>query len=286
MARVEYFRKCRIAENSHPSSRGTHEPDFMIPLTAHGGRLKSFEAPLYHLNQTPPVTHSRPPTEEQHYQYYETLLGLCERAIGLLPESVTGKRKKDFLAVIAHTRFVRNYLYNYAESFPKERFEELLKRYIERLNGHFAFVPPLRHVGADEIHLVLHGIEAVLLGESKICDELRFKRVIAWGALGKRAQWVLPMLKGALLEPTELWDSAGDGVNIKKPAPESLGPDDLVLVLPAKETAQAIFAVLQKTGCAAVLIDDIGKNMLCLKYPQFYGDKFRCEGGPKTCSPK
>jgi hypothetical protein len=97
-------------------------------------------------------------------------------------------------------------------------------------------------------------------------------RIIAWGALGKRGSMLLPHLKGTSLEPDEIWDNAGDCEKIKKPDPGSLNADDLVLVLPVKAAADAIYDTLKKSGCAVLFSSDIEKSLSFLKYPQFYND--------------
>ncbi len=97
-------------------------------------------------------------------------------------------------------------------------------------------------------------------------------RIIAWGALGKNARELLPELQGTALEPTELWDTAGDGVLVKNPDLAGLAKDDTVLVLPSY--SGDIPAMLETSSCGNVLLfNDIITSLSVSVFPEFYDSR-------------
>ena len=65
--------------------------------------------------------------------------------------------------------------------------------------------------------------------------------IFGYGALGRAAKRLLPCLKCTVLEPTELWYIAGDGIVVKKPDIACLDSNDLVLVLPFESSISPEF---------------------------------------------
>jgi glycosyltransferase involved in cell wall biosynthesis len=117
---------------------------------------------------------------------------------------------------------------------------------------------------------VIDNIVGVHVETSRIPDG----RIIAWGALGRRGEKILPLLQHTLLEPSELWDKEGDGIIVKHPEVSSLKENDLVIVLPAGTQMEDIRAALKGTKCS-VLVDDEYKGSLMtlissVVFPQFY----------------
>jgi glycosyltransferase involved in cell wall biosynthesis len=94
MVRTSYLYKCRIIENYDTSTKGSHEPDFMVPLTAHGGKVKPIHKQLYRQNKILPVSHSRPGDYEKYYLHYQNYYELTCRAIQLLPINVADEAAK------------------------------------------------------------------------------------------------------------------------------------------------------------------------------------------------
>jgi glycosyltransferase involved in cell wall biosynthesis len=268
MTKREYLEKCHIAENYDTSTKGSHEPGFLVPLTAYGGKIKVFAEPLYYFNITPPVTHSRPVEKAGFYRNFLSYYELCEKAIALLPDGIADPNKKARYLLAALTRFLWH-----SRSFPLSNDEELFGKYIEMINAYFSLFPRLQRVEADDLPYLVKAVEMAILGCKLEHTPTFAGRIIAWGALGKRGHGLLPHLQGTPLEPNELWDAAGDGVEIKKPDPDSLTTDDLVLVLPINDAADAICAALEKTGCAVMLSDDIAKQISYIKYPQLFKGK-------------
>jgi hypothetical protein len=113
-------------------------------------------------------------------------------------------------------------------------------------------------------------------------------QIIAWGALGQRGKTILPMLKGTVLEPTVLWDAQGDGINVTKPDPDSLTPEDMVLILPVPPITDEICSALVKTGCAVVNTEELMRYAASVHFSGFYNGTilFTPEGGCNSCSRK
>lgn len=273
MVRGEYIEKCRMIKNYHPTIRGSQEPDFMVPLTACGGKFKPFTTPLYYVNTTPPFSQSRPEADEEAYRRTYARYKLSELAIGALPESVTDSRKKALFVLAAYTRFLCQCLLRFQPNgpkrFPKNNFQELLDEYIHRINAFFAHLPPLQAVAPEDLPYLLIAVEAAILGDETPHDCGYSGRIIAWGALGRRGRRWLPWLKGTAFEPTELWDAAGDGKTIKKPNPKSLTNDDLVLVMPL-HVKNEICAAIEEGGGRVLLLEEVARQIARRKYPQFY----------------
>jgi hypothetical protein len=97
---------------------------------------------------------------------------------------------------------------------------------------------------------------------------LPFGRVVAWGVKGRRGKSLLPTLSGTIMEPTEMWDIAGDNVCIHKPDLASLNANDLVIIMPTNDAS--ILAALRETDCMVLKSDKVIDFLSSIKYPQFY----------------
>jgi glycosyltransferase involved in cell wall biosynthesis len=71
-----------------------------------------------------------------------------------------------------------------------------------------------------------------LYGIRKPAGFAGYKRVIAYGVLGKQGKLYLDMFKRSFYKPNECWDLKGDGENVLKPDFSKLHKDDLVVVFP------------------------------------------------------
>jgi hypothetical protein len=71
------------------------------------------------------------------------------------------------------------------------------------------------------------------------------------------------------LEPTELWDNNGDGVEVKKPDYSCLGINDIALIFPKTEenSAKDIRESLEKTSCSIMTQEDM--SFLLTRYMLF-----------------
>ncbi len=257
MVRYEYMRKCRIAEN-YGTERGSHEPFFMVPLTAYGGNVKSFSEPLYRFNVSMPVTHSRPGSVEKAMAHYKSLFDLSCRAIKSLPGEIAGETRKSRFISAANIRYLKHRLYNNiflsAEESVREQIRDELTAF---LNGSGLLRKPIKKSDiATAEFLAVKKAESVFFGESS--PRLNVKgRIIGYGAMGKAAAKLLPLLKATALEPAELWDANGDGITVKKPDFPSLSEDDTVLVFPLGEAEESIRRSFKSVSFRVVYNADI-----------------------------
>ncbi len=268
MARTDYLKKCGIPETYFTTTSGTHEPGFAIPLLAHGGKFKYFSIPLYRFNQSG-FGHSRPPELARKLQFAREYCRLCEIAVDTLPETIASPERKALLKSQANlTKHML--MVNYTESFSDSR-QPVTQDFLCCINAMFTPSPQLSNIRYEDFFYLTIAVKNNILGITPVKIPQRTAgRVIAWGTQGKRGRTLLPALYGTPLEPLELWDMAGDGATVKKPAPGSLCANDLVLVLPAKGVSEKICAELDRTSCERMLSSDILEYLAYFKYPQFY----------------
>jgi len=254
MVRVEYFQKCLIVDNYDTSTMGSHEPSFIIPLTAFGGKIKSFTEPLYKFNVTETVTHSRPASFFETYKHYETSLELHRRAIELLPKNVVDDVTKEHYYQLAKYRFLRQCISSTDRIGGEEQKEHLAEELVDFLNqSGWLNIPITLGVVLGFERLLMRRVERVLLGESQSSSTPVNKRgngrVIGYGAMGKAASNLIPLLIDTNLEPDELWDIRGDGRVIKKPDFDTLKRNDILLFFPVSKIENELSKKLQGLRC-------------------------------------
>ena len=235
MVRTEYLRKCRIIEHYDTMTKGSHEPSFMTPLAAYGGRIRVFPDELYHFNMSMEISHSRPDGFNKLYGHYQTRYELNRRAILLLSNGVADDERKRRLLAIAELRRLKE------DSFLASRPEgadikaQLAQRAADFLNRSGLLSVPLDSgkVAGKEIY-ALRMAGMAYLGETPpdICIN---GRVVGYGALGRTAKRLLPLLQGTKLEPSELWDINGGNGVVTRPDFNALTPEDVLLVFPVGE---------------------------------------------------
>jgi glycosyltransferase involved in cell wall biosynthesis len=242
MVRRKYFDKCKIIENFIISDRGSHEPSYILPICAYGGKMKMFMEPLYIFNCQLEGAHSYHTKAEKCVAHWSDYFEQCKTLINLMPSEITGGNDKKRLVEIAEIAKHIQLLTNIAQCDDADLHREnLLNKLIKLVNEHFRLNKP---ISADEIREnIPYFLNAVKYFILKYFKYLKFPqgRVIGYGALGKAAKRLLPMLKGTSFEPTELWDANGDGITVKKPDFESITANDTVLVFPVADMVKEIF---------------------------------------------
>jgi Glycosyltransferases involved in cell wall biogenesis len=257
LVRAEYFKKCNIIQSYFTETNGSHEPGYIIPLTMHNGNYKYFDLPLYHFNVAD-LGHSRHDKYEQQKKFYDEYYQLCEIAINLLPEEIADSKKKEHLiktALISRS----NHLYRYAKKISDgyQYIDQALEQLVETMNSIYEFTTPITKydvIGKEEFFVL--SIKNILLGipPTKISIKPNC-RIIGYGALGKSAAALIPLLKNTPIEPMELWDISGDGEAVKKPDFSSLKKDDLMLVFPLAD--QVLSDVKECSPCFVLNNNDI-----------------------------
>lgn len=267
MVRKHYLQKCRILETYYTETTGSHEPGYIIPIWAYGGKFKYFSDKLYRFNNGG-EGHSRPPKLEKKLKFSEEYCRLCSIAIDELPDEIAMPQKKRILKIIAAiARDITSY--NYARELIDEQ-QRLYEILINSINTSFTPPPVPKGINSEDIPNLIQAVENYILGIRPASLITRpTGRVIVWGSQGKRGVRFLPLLTDSAIEPTELWDIAGDGINVKKPDLKLISKDDLVLIMPIGDVGEKIRALIGNT-CAVMLSDDIARYLAFNKYRQFY----------------
>jgi hypothetical protein len=246
------------------------EAQKMLPLMSGGGRLKHFSQALYKaLYLHPEDHHSYNKDFRAMLKYYEGFHNAINITVAHMFIDERSKHRLRAVSELAHTKILMVLIYDKLEY--KTEYHELFSEYVRKINRYFSLSLVSSEIEMEYMGLLRQAAEDFILKAEPVAMLQRpAGRLIAWGVLGKRGRWIMTILKNTLLEPDELWDASGDGVQIKRPDPRSLGEDDLVLIIPASEIGDEIRAILSEASCGFVLFDYIVKVCAQAKFPQFY----------------
>ncbi|MDR1688878.1 MAG: glycosyltransferase [Clostridiales bacterium] len=248
MVRSSYFRKCKVIENYNTSNRWSHEPGFIIPITAYNGKVKYINMPLYYVNDGCDGMSKVRNDAERAFKYYNNYRILCYSAIDLLPDEAADKKRKTILKNLTDY-FRANTLLSFddirsdnevAEKLDKERQEaakNMLFPYKQFLSEHEKGV----------MHYFVNNAKEALANKPN-----KFRkpvgRVIGCGAKGQDAKKLLPFLKGTCFEPCMLWDrrvTGNDeklfGISFEKQNFKEVLDTDTLIVFPEKANIQDEF---------------------------------------------
>lgn len=265
LIRTDYFMRCGALENFYTGRSGYQEPQIFLPLIFGKGKLGYVQIPLYF--------YRRPKTED-HISYKDTnnidsITKFIEQAhipydyvINHLP--IDENEKRQILTICNFGNMKK--IIHLARDNPNFEMHKLAKEYVDMVRSCFSPVPC---IDSNDIFALIIAVENNILRQDRFQINVNSlpNRIIAWGAMGESGKNLLPKLQGTFLEPTELWDIAGDGVKIKKPDVNSVTKNDAVLILPISNAANAIYGELRDSNCMILLSNEIES---CLKYPQFY----------------
>jgi glycosyltransferase involved in cell wall biosynthesis len=258
----------RIIEHFYTERIRTYEPCIVIPLAFGKAKVKFFNEALYKFNL---YANGFVGFEnfEQVNNFYNDYAYQHEWVISRLD---IGEKEKEKLIAFGKLGCLRQKNHHTIQINDNKNKTVLAKLYLEFINEYFR---PLNDSVVINNETVLkdtwsfhRAVENNVLGVRPKTNP--GGRIIAWGAMGKRAGKLLPVFVGTLLEPDELWDAAGDGIKIKKPDTGSLSANDMVIVFPVSEPAEQIYAELVQTGCSIMMRDDIDVFIRSLSFPQFY----------------
>ena len=134
MLRTDYLHKCNIINTYYTAIRGSHEPAYIIPILAYGGKFNYFPIPLYHFNING-ESHSRSKQFEKMRQYHLEYYDLCRIAIDRLSDCVADQpRKKKMIDVSFVSAWIRIYRAAVKLSENKENSYEALKNLLNYVN--------------------------------------------------------------------------------------------------------------------------------------------------------
>ncbi len=148
------------------------------------------------------------------------------------------------------------YLFKKAGLF--EKYKELL--FIESLANISQWYPRIKDDAVYSEKWLADCSRAInsCFGDIMMRSPLRgAKRIVGYGALGKSAARLLPLLKDSPLYPTELWDVRGDGVDVFKPDFHSLSENDVLLCFPVGNIEKELKECFKKLNCLTLYASDI-----------------------------
>jgi glycosyltransferase involved in cell wall biosynthesis len=225
IVRTKYFNKCRITENYTTNSKGSHEPDFFVPLLANRGVVKYINRSLYRFNNGQEETHSTSKDLERIKKFISEHRRLTIQAINKVDDKIIDKKAKENYVKMACFGKLKFLYYITLDSnniiemarLVDNKFEDLAKSAIKW----------------NIERLFLSSLLDFFLGNTVPFKNGKFSKVIAYGALGKNATKYMKLLKDSIIEPTEFWDKDGDGKNVLLPDFSSIDDNDAILIFPS-----------------------------------------------------
>lgn len=273
MIRSEYLKKCRVVKLFYMDREGDQEIQYLAPLICGGGRLKYLPVPLYK------YTNSDNETNLSYASNYEEAKSLYfgrgvvyKNTISRLP--ISNEEKQRLYAIVEiGIRYMLVWRMN-SKCHESITAAESINALMETATLYFNSFELIkqRHAYKHPYHFRVALRECLLRIPRNPLKDLT-DRVIAWGVMGQRGISVLPLLEDSVLEPDELWDISGDGINIKKPDIQNLTENDIVLVLPlnSADILEALKASkCKKTLCYQEIQEIIKKTAKELYFPAFY----------------
>ncbi len=270
MLRAEYFRKCRIVETYYTKTEGSHEPGYIIPVLANGGKLKYFPLPLYGFNMNE-ESHSRMRWMWQTEKYYNEYLRLSRIAIEALPACVVdSKKSKNLLnaAIISLTFRIYQLFRGFTAYFPHpsltiSEFGAMLAqwnlhkphaRFLAAVNEAFSIFPGIE---PDRTK----GSEFMFYEMVKNCLIAPACRIVGCGASRATNVELFSHLRGTPLEPTEVWDTGGDGTAALEIDYSLIHARDIVILgdFDDSEIKEKTVCDLEKRGCLIIPRENIPK---------------------------
>lgn len=251
LVRAEYLNKCKIVQTYYTDTKGSHEPGYIIPLTMYNGKYKYFPLPLYLFN-VGDIGHSHHVKFEQAQRFYDEYNRLAKIAVSHLPESIAdSKKKQQIMAVSLLSKHINLYRHAKGLSDGHPYLTQALDNLVETINTVCVPSTPITLedlIGKEE--LFIRAVKNKLLNVPARDIPITSKsRIIGYGALGKAAIALIPLLKHTPIEPTELWDISGDGEAVKQPDFNSLGEEDIVLIFPKAEQVLSYVKELSASSC-------------------------------------
>ena len=269
MIRVVYMRDCKVDENFYVGRDGNQEAQFFLPLFIGGGNIGYIHEALYIYNKREPITHR---SHRENYEKAKARWHGFDNAFGKIINSLPiDDIEKTRLSAISELWHGAKLLYDSNEkSVNSQNRTEAGRNFCELVKRYFT---PSTCVNWDVVHenclLLCTAVIDNIMGTKVVKLKIPNGRIIAWGALGRNASFLLPLLVGSELEPDELWDLAGDGQFVTKPEVEKLRSDDLVLIMPVLNGG--IVSAMSKSGCQNKLFqEDILSYLAVIKFPYFY----------------
>ncbi|MCM3135737.1 glycosyltransferase family 2 protein [Paenibacillus polysaccharolyticus] len=266
MSRVSYLKRCRLVENFCVERRKTYEPLFAVPLMLGGGKLKSFDAPLYRFNRFASDMYSFDSYEkvDKYYTDYSYLYKWSiERA------DISQDEKNRLLALVRLGK-VKDCLYHLNDMDLGVQAVSDRDQYIDGIADSTTSLidelfDPKPHLAPDifksKAYMKLMDVlDQLILEPDKFSfiESTSNSRIIAYGALGKVASAILPLLTGTKIEPNLYWDMSADsssthrGNVVTQPKFNELQREDIIIIFPG---APEILQYVQERSQGVQIID-------------------------------
>jgi len=259
MVKTAYLRHCGLPKNYHTDIRTNQESNFVIPLFAGGGKVKSFPVPLYIYNYVGEgADPSRNYTKEK-WDYialkeknWFALLKITIQSLDIEPEFM---KKALFLA---------NFNYHCAMcSHARQLAPTLESGFIESavslLNQYYAISFDANKYKDVFVFSFIQEIVVSKMFNLPLVSIPKFSgKVIAYGVLGQRGKRYLHLLNDTSFIPEQLWDINGDNVVVQKPNFSLLKNEDLLVVFPYNLKLDVI--------CHQISFVDLYMNLLSKKH--------------------
>lgn len=244
MMRADYMRRCRIVENYCVEPRYTQEPSIVLPLGAGGGKGKVFYEALYRYNLYSSVMAMGNTSFERAQSSCEEYSQINQTVIERLSLDINQKER---LLCINEWNYLHSSMHNTIRFQGHSAIRRsLAERMLAFLKRHFSPAPDIgldKLLGAHE-HFLYRAVMNAILEHRDMEVLARWPqkgqgRVIGYGALGKRARGLVPLLQLTPLRLDELWDQAATedsecfGYPVQKPDYGCLREEDLVIVFAA-----------------------------------------------------
>ena len=268
VTRMDYIRKCRLIETFYSDTKGSYEPSFFISLCAYKGRMKHITKPLYFyrcngegLSQTNTVKEKT----EYWKEYHRCVLVMFDR----LDKNIVSKYERKYYEEIS-SFFVIKFLLAVSlwalDGKPEQ--ENLRQTYLTYVNNWLSLTP---HISYKDI---CESPEIVMKASELAINGLWLKphgRIIGYGVLGKNAQSQMHTLNGTRFELTELWDRAGDGIEVKKPPADlnEITEKDIIIIFPTKQKVlDEIYELFDNCKANVIHASFISDILAQERYPQ------------------
>jgi len=294
MLRINYFMKFKdeVCSNYDAGGKGSHEPGFIVPMIAYGGKAKSISKALYlYRCGQEGRAHSQHETLEKSINHISDYRRLIEVAINNISGGLVDSKYKNKLELLSRYAFffrASGYAKEFGCAERESQYRNAIVVWVK--NTLFPDGTFLQHRPCALLDYQMIGIQRILTNDiliaiedyndipasGSIYDELsklyrlcnhpyslpifrnfRPNRIIAYGALGRSYHNLISFLENTCLEPTELWDIAGDGLKIKYPSFDSLSEGDMVLVFPAGKIEEDLRVKFKDAKCRVLFLNEL-----------------------------
>jgi glycosyltransferase involved in cell wall biosynthesis len=270
MARIDYIRKCGIIENYNIDTKGSHEPSYVIPLTANGGRYKYIDKRLYKFNIGRTQGHSDLVLVNYTHSldYYTTYTYLCHDAIEKL--CCFHAKERDYLHFVADVMkqiflYYRSCEFKISEAMRDRILYELIDLINDRQTQQGERERIIQYEAVLYKNEFIEALKKAILKNNNMPKIKAERKIVGYGVLGKNGRQFIPFVQGSDFQPTELWDRDSDNVAVLTPDFQGLRSDDSVIVFP--RSAKIYEDVKKQAGTAQVFrIEDLLIPIIISKY--------------------